>query len=291
MAGVCSKAVIVLVAALALVAGASAASPNVAAMNLRAADVPGAKVISQGAVKEKGYLTAYVRNFVFSPPNVSSGLVTIDVETRLASSSSVAAADVSLAGNVLRSSTRRKGFIATVAKEAGVKPSSVAVGALRKVAGYDHGLELPVTITVQGRRLYKNHIYLQLDRVFVFMVEFGSRPIKATVTAKYATAIAGRIETQLAPALVSAPAVTGTVQKGRTLSAAPGTWRAANVTFTYQWQRCDGMGANCTDVARATRRSYAVTRPDVGWTLRVVVTAANRFGSPTARSVATRVVL
>ena len=291
MAGICSKALVVVVAVLALVAGASAASPSSSAMNLRAADVPGAKVISQGAVKEKGYLASYVRNFVFSPPSASSGLVTLDAETRLASSSSVAAADVSLAGNVLRSSTRRKGFIATVAKEAGVKPSSVAVGALRKVAGYDHGLELPVTITVKGRQLYKNHIYLQLDRVFVFMVEFGSRPIKAAVTGKYATAIAGHIETELSPALVSPPTVTGTVQKGRTLSAAPGTWKAANVTFTYQWQRCDGMGANCADVAGATRRTYAVTRPDVGWSLRVVVTAANRFGSPAARSVATRVVL
>ena len=31
-----------------------------------------------------------------------------------------------------------------------------------------------VRITVKGRQLYKNHIYLRLDRVFVFMIETGS---------------------------------------------------------------------------------------------------------------------
>jgi hypothetical protein len=74
------------------------------------------------------------------------------------------------------------------------------------------------------------------------------------------------------------------------LTAAPGTWTAADAAFTYQWQHCDGAGANCVDVPGATAQTYAVTPADVGTTLHVVVKATNRFGSATAPSGATAVV-
>jgi len=288
MAGTCSKAVIVVVAALALVAGAAAASPNVAAMNLQAADVPGAKVVFQRALKEKGYIAAYDRNFRFSAPSGSSQLVSLEAVTRLASSASVAASDISVSEKVFRSTAGRKLFIATVAKQAKVKPTAITVGALRKVAGYDQGFEVPVSVPIKGGRVYESLVYLRLDRVFVFMLEAGLRSIKGADTGKYATAIAGHIATELAPVMISPPIVTGTAQQGQTLAAAPGTWSAADASFSYQWQRCDSAGANCVDVAGATGQTYAVTSADVGSTLRVMVTAANRFSSPTAPSAVTQ---
>jgi len=290
MARTWSKALIVLVAALALVAGASAASPDVAAMNLQAADVPGAKVVSQRALKEKGYLAAYDRNFGFSAPNGGSRLVALEAETMLASSAAVAASDVAIAEKGFRSTVGRKLIIATVASEAKVKPKAVMIGALRKVAGYDQGFEVPVSVAVKGGRVYENLIYLRLDRVAVFMLEVGLRPIKAADTGKYATAIAGHIGTELAPINVSPPTVTGTAQQGQTVAAAPGTWSAADAAFSYQWQHCDPAGANCVDVAGATGPTYAVTTADVGFTLQVVVKAQNRFGAPTATSAQTAVV-
>ena len=65
MAGMGMKALIVLVAALAVTTSASAASPDVSAMNLQLADVPGAKLVSQRLVREKGYGAAHLRVFTF----------------------------------------------------------------------------------------------------------------------------------------------------------------------------------------------------------------------------------
>jgi len=290
MAGICSKALIVVVAALALVAGASAASPDVSAMNLRAADVPGAKIVAQGAFKEKGYIAAYSRSFHFSAPRGSSRLVGLEAETSLAATPSLAAADVAFTERQLRSSAGRKHFIATVAKGAKAKPQAVIVGALRDIAGYDQGFEVLFSFPVKGGRRYESFVFLRLDRVFVNMFEQGLRSIKAADTAKYATAIAGHIGTELSPIVVLLPTVTGTARGGQTLTAKPGAWTAADATFSYQWQRCNAARSNCADVSGATRKTYAVTPADAGSTLLVVVKATTRFGSSTAPSKPTPIV-
>jgi hypothetical protein len=282
--------VIALTATLVLVSTATAASPDVSAMNLQAADVPGAKIANEGAVKEKGYVAAYIRSFEFSVAKSGSRLVGIEAETRLASSSSTPTSDVAKIEKQFRTGASRKRLIAQVAKAAQVKPKAVVIGALRRVPVFDQGFEVPVSLPVNGRRIYENFVYIRLDRVEVIMVEVGLRPIKAPITAKYTSAIAGHIGDELAPVAVSPPTVTGTAVQGQTLTASPGAWSAPDATFTYQWQHCDAAGATCADVAGATGPTYAVTAADVGATLVVVVKATNRFGSPTAPSVATAVV-
>jgi hypothetical protein len=290
MASRCTKGLAVLVAALALAAGASAASPDVAAMNLQAADVPGAKVVNQHAVKEPGYLAAHYRSFLFATPSGSVRLIGIESETALAASSSKATADVSAANKAFRSKAGRTAFITAVAKAAKVKPKAVALGQPHQVAGYDQGLEVATSVAVKGGRVYESLIIVRLDRVLVQMIESAARPIGAATTAKYMHAIAAHIGAELAPIAVSPPAVSGTAQLGQTLTATPGTWTAPDATFGYQWQRCDAAGANCVDVAGASAQTYAVTAADVGTTLHVVVTATNRFGSAPGTSLQTAVV-
>jgi hypothetical protein len=290
MAGRYWQVLIVPVAALALVANASATSPDVAAMNLQLADVPGAKVTTQRLVTEKGYLAAHFRVFTFAAPNGSARLYQVESETKLASSASTPTAEIATTEKYFRSTAGRKNFIAGVAKGLKVKVKAVMVGKVRSVPGYDQGVEVPVSIAVKGLRVYENIVYLRLDRVAVFMVEGGLRPIGAGVTAKYASAIAGHIGTELAPITVTPPTVTGTAQQGQTLTATPGTWTAPDATFGYQWQRCDAAGANCVAVPDATTSTYAVTAADAGSTLNVVVTATNRFGSAPVASVQTAVV-
>jgi hypothetical protein len=290
MAGRFTKALIVLVGVLAVVAGASAASPDVAAMNLQASDVPGAKVVTERAVNEQGYLAAHYRSFAFTSGG-SARLISLESETALAANTSKAASDVSASDKAFRSKARRSAFVAAVAKSAKVKLKAVVLGQPRKVAGYDEGFEIATSIAVKGHHVYENLIIVRLDRVLVQVIELAVRPIGVGTTGKYMIAIAGHIGTELAPIAVSAPTVTGTAQQGQTLTATPGTWTAPDATFGYQWQHCDAAGANCVDVPGATIQTYAVTAADVGATLHVVVTATNRFGSAPGTSTQTGVVI
>lgn len=270
--------------------GASATTPDVASMTLQPNDVPGAKVTHQGAVAEKGYLAAYDRLFSFRSPNGSARLIQVDAETMVATTAATATKDVATAETGFRLKSGRALFVKTVAKQAGVKTTAVAVGKLRTVAGYDQGFELPVSVKTKVGRIYETLVYLRLDRVAVFMIEIGLRPIGSGNTAKYASLIATHIAAALTPAAVSPPAISGTAQQGQALTASPGTWTADDATFAYQWQHCDSAGANCADIAGATAQTYTVAPADVNTTLRVVVTASNRFGAPTAPSVQTVVV-
>src|SRR6185436_3257797 len=62
--------------------------------------------------------------------------------------------------------------------------------------------------------------------------------------------------------------------------------------FSYQWQRCDSGGANCAPIGSATASTYALTSNEVGFTVRVAVTASNAGGSSSpASSSQTAVVL
>jgi thermitase len=94
----------------------------------------------------------------------------------------------------------------------------------------------------------------------------------------------------LPPTNTSLPTVSGTSQEGQTLTATAGSWSGDPTGYSYQWQRCDGTGANCASISSATSASYNAQTADVGSTLRVVVTASNTAGSVSATSAATAVV-
>ena len=82
------------------------------------------------------------------------------------------------------------------------------------------------------------------------------------------------------PANVSAPVITGTAQQGQTLTANPGSWSGTQpISYAYQWRRCDGQGAGCANIAGAAQSTYVLQAADVGFTLRVRVTASNAVGS------------
>jgi hypothetical protein len=93
------------------------------------------------------------------------------------------------------------------------------------------------------------------------------------------------------PANTSPPTISGTAQKGQVLTASAGTWTGSPTSFGYAWQRCDSAGANCSAITGAATSTYTLGEPDVGKTLRVVVTAANEAGpSAPATSAQTEVV-
>jgi hypothetical protein len=99
-----------------------------------------------------------------------------------------------------------------------------------------------------------------------------------------------------APVNTAEPSIRGTPRVGARLTSTLGRWTGTEpITFGRRWVRCpaDGGspdGANCQAIADATGRRYDVRQADVGFRLRVRVTATNVDGSTTVASNATATV-
>ena len=99
------------------------------------------------------------------------------------------------------------------------------------------------------------------------------------------TAVLSAATAQVTPAPptnAAPPTIGGIAQQAQTLSVGHGTWNEdapAPLSYTYQWERCDGSGANCAAIAGATASTYTPTTGDIGHTLIVLETAANSGGS------------
>jgi hypothetical protein len=88
-----------------------------------------------------------------------------------------------------------------------------------------------------------------------------------------------------APVNSAPPTIGGTQTVGETLTANPGTWSdAATATWTYQWRRCDPLGANCADIDGATGDSHVLAAADDCMTLQVAETVTNSTAADTAVS-------
>jgi subtilisin family serine protease len=96
-----------------------------------------------------------------------------------------------------------------------------------------------------------------------------------------ATQAVGTSSTVTVPANTSLPTISGTAQVGQTLAASTGLWSGSPTSYAYQWQRC---GSSCSPISGATSSSYALQSGDVGYAVRIGVTATNSAGSSTAYS-------
>jgi hypothetical protein len=107
-------------------------------------------------------------------------------------------------------------------------------------------------------------------------------------TSDFSAATAAVQPASAPPTYTSPPTISGTAQVGQQLTANPGSWTGTQpITHTYQWQRCDSNGANCSPIAGATSAGYTATLADADSTLIVAVTATNVPGSMTAPSAPT----
>jgi hypothetical protein len=83
-----------------------------------------------------------------------------------------------------------------------------------------------------------------------------------------------------APTPSAGPTISGVLQQGGRLTAAPGTWTGTGVvTYAYQWHRCDANGAHCASIHGATKSTYTEVAKDVGQTLALTLTATDTTGS------------
>jgi hypothetical protein len=114
----------------------------------------------------------------------------------------------------------------------------------------------------------------------------GSTSASSTPTA----AVGSGTSPSTAPSSSSPPSISGSGIVGQTLIASTGTWAGTTpMTYAYQWQQCDSVGANCSLVASATSASYVIGAALAGRTARVTVSASNVVGSASAFSAATAV--
>src|SRR3954454_9061370 len=115
--------------------------------------------------------------------------------------------------------------------------------------------------------------------------------VALTAIAGTGSAASSAAQATYAPTNSAAPTISGTPQVGQTLTANNGAWNSDTTpTYTYQWQRCDTAGNNCTTITGATAQTYTAQSADVDKTLRIIVTAANSSGSGSATSAQTGVV-
>lgn len=88
-----------------------------------------------------------------------------------------------------------------------------------------------------------------------------------------------------APSAVTPPLVAGVALPGRQLTANIGTFRGdAPIVTTFRWYRCDAVGEQCHAIPGATKLVYYPTSDDVGYTLRLFVSATNEYGKLLAKS-------
>ena len=114
----------------------------------------------------------------------------------------------------------------------------------------------------------------------------GSNAVQSAQTAAVAPLTSGAAPKNTAP-----PTVSGTPKVGQTLTADTGSWSGNPTSFAYQWQRCDIDVAACSNLVGSAGKTYAAALADLGYRLRVVVTAHNAKGSTPATSAITTVVV
>jgi len=134
--------------------------------------------------------------------------------------------------------------------------------------------------------------FLREDRVLSYIVMVGSPRAKigSPDAARLGRVVSAHVVDGLVPSNTALPTISGTVQAGQTLTAAPGSWTNKPTALGYQWQRCDASGSACTAVTGATGNAYVLTAGDVGSTIRISVTARHAVGSSAAISAVTTIV-
>jgi hypothetical protein len=259
-----------------------------ARLTLQASELPGARVSSQGPVHERGYVAAYQRTFTFRTPNGSSGFRFVQSEALVASTVAKATSELDAVRATFASTTGRAAYAVAIAKALRVKAAAVRLSASRTPRVGDHAVELPLSVVVGGRRIYESVLYMQLDRVVSVVVASSVRASAPGETRAFAAKVVGHVDDALKPRSLTPPSTIGEAFVGSVLTGTSGDW-SGDATLTFQWQRCDAA-MSCIDVAGSTGQTYAVSDADVGFSLRIAVTAANRFGTATVPSGQTPVV-
>ena len=116
---------------------------------------------------------------------------------------------------------------------------------------------------------------------------YGMR-FRVTVTATnsagaaHQSSAATEIVSAIKPRLTGTPPITGQLIVDQILSVDTGIWQGSTpITYAYEWRRCDPVGtlASCVAIPGANTNTYIPKVADIGFSLRVYLTATNVAGS------------
>jgi hypothetical protein len=139
------------------------------------------------------------------------------------------------------------------------------------------------------------------EKTYTLVAADVGQTIKVRVTASNAdgsvaaeSAATGQVaaaSSSAAPKNTDRPIISGTPTVGHVLTSDQGSWTGNPTSFAYQWQHCDADNiVACSDVVGATAATYTLRTADLGFRMRVRVTAKNAKGSATATSAPTAVI-
>ena len=261
--------------------GPPAGWPDLAAAVVAPTSFPaGAKVSRQGYVKPASdSLAEYDR--VFKELTVKlDGKKLLDMEDDVSIGKTASDAQTLIAalplGLLLESTQIGKEFT----KASGVKTTYVKVG---KPSTLGIGDGSVVSVVRIGTRFGEFRFVFaalrigQIDSAYYFV---GTPREKLGVAEAKALGrlSLNQIKTAMVPQSTALPTISGSAAIGQTLSAVPGAWLGFPTAYTYQWQRCDGTGAQlrchrrCDDAVlhrqRRRRERHAPTARRVAEPLR-----------------------
>ncbi|WKK72496.1 hypothetical protein Q0F99_05990 [Rathayibacter oskolensis] len=146
------------------------------------------------------------------------------------------------------------------------------------------------TLTYQWKRNAGTYIVGATKPTYVLTGSDAGATITVSVTSTKpgyspATKSKGTTETVAVGTLTSAtPTLTGTAAVGRTLTAVPGAWGPAPVTYAYQWKR------GTTVISGATAATYTPVAGDAGASISVSVTGSKTGYTTVVKSSAAKTI-
>ena len=299
LAGMRRTVLIALLLAACLAASAGAAGPsgpNLTLVALAPADVGGgAKVVRQRGLRSPGYEAAFERELEFGSGAVGRSVLFFLTSTiELGRASDTAKADLDAARSGLATKEGRiavvKAMEADLRRTLGKSLKAAAMGTIRYPSIGNGAIVMPISVTTSRGRLQVVVTYVRVDRLLATMSIVGA-PVAGADLDRLLRLTAEKARSQLVPIAVSPPSIAGPAIAGQRLIASSGSWTNGTTSFAYRWSRCDPAGAGCASIGGATLPSYTLTPVDVGFTVRVAVTARNGAGKTTAVSPQTALVV
>lgn len=262
--------------------------PDLSAMALTTSDFGGGTVDQERYLTEEGALAAYERDL-----ELRGRLVFASNQVVLFTTATRAQNEIAPLRRALNTRAGRAAFARALRAElAGLRPSALVVSRPAGIRAGSYAFRVGVRVNTRVGRLHVVLAFVRVDRAIgaILILARPRQTVPTTQVVRLAQVQAARFRAGFRITSVAAPTLTGEARVGQTLTAATGRWTGGPTELTYQWRRCDAVGANCVDIPGATAATYVVQTTDAAATVRVRVQARNPLSLLSVESVQSGVV-